>query len=384
MCALDRRRFAQLALAAAVSSTLLRSSLAEASDAVSGAAKRVYSRAVVVDGCGGPGGFDPSYDGRSSLPAAMLADVRASGMTAANVTVGAVGNVPNAYEETVAGIAFYEREIERNRDLFMKITRAAHIDEAKSSGRFGLIYGLQDASMLGAEVDRLDILHQLGVRIVQPTYNGRNLLGDGCLEPADAGLSRFGRQVIERINALGALLDLSHCGRRTAADAIAATTAPPAFTHSACHALVDNPRNRTDEEMRAMADKGGVLGVYFMPFLRASGQPTSEDVIRHLEHAIKICGEDHVGVGTDGFVSANELTDDYRKMHREFVEQRRKQGIAAPGEDENVFNFVPDLNTPRRLETLADRLLARGHSEARVEKILGGNFARLFREVWKA
>jgi membrane dipeptidase len=343
----------------------------------------VYGRAVVIDGCGGPGGFDPDLAPGAPLSASMVADAKASGITAVNLTVGAIGNGPGVYEETVAGIALAEREIALNPGVFMKVLRADDLRTAKTSGKLGLIYGFQDGSMLGANVERLEHFYHLGVRIVQPTYNQRNLLGDGCLEQADAGLSTFGRQVIERIGELGILLDLSHCGQRTSKEAIAAAKGPLAFTHSGCRALVDVPRNRTDEELRAVADKGGVTGIYFMPFLRQSGQPMAADVVRHIDHAVNVCGEDHVGIGTDGGISTIELSDAYRKMHREFVEERTKNGYAAPGEAADVFNFALDLNAPRRLETLADLLLQQGYSEARVEKILGGNFARLFREVWK-
>jgi membrane dipeptidase len=265
----------------------------------------------------------------------------------------------------------------------MKILRYADLETAKSSGRLGLILGFQDGSMIGSDLDRVELFYRLGVRIIQPTYNGRNLLGDGCLEPGNAGLSRLGREVIERMNALGILLDLSHCGQRTTAEGIEASKAPMAITHSGCRALVDVPRNKRDEELRAMANKGGVLGIYFMPFLRSSGQPTSADAIRHIEHAVNVCGEDHVGIGTDGFISTIEITDAFRKAHVDFVEQRRKAGFMAPGESADVYNFLPDLNTPRRFETLADMLLARGYSSSRVEKILGGNFARVFKEAWK-
>jgi membrane dipeptidase len=379
---LNRRQFSGLLAAALV--TAAHSRAYAQTPAASAKARKVYQRATVIDGCGGPGGFDPSLPPGAPLSAAMVADAQASGVSAVNLTVGAIGNGPTVYEDTVAGIALAEREIALNPGAFMKVLRAEDLRTAKTSGKLGLIYGFQDASMLGSNLDRLDHFYHLGVRIVQPTYNQRNLVGDGCLEKADAGLSTFGRQVIERIGELGALLDLSHCGQRTSKEAIAAANAPLAFTHSGCRALVDVPRNRTDEELRAVADKGGVTGVYFMPFLRQSGQPMAADVVRHIEHAVNACGEDHVGVGTDGGISRIELTDDYRKMHREFVEERTKNGYAAPGEAADVFNFALDLNAPRRLETLADLLLQRGHSEARVEKILGGNFARLLRDVWKS
>jgi membrane dipeptidase len=184
------------------------------------------------------------------------------------------------------------------------------------------------------------------------------------------------------MNDLGVLVDLSHCGHRTTLDGIAASKKPVAITHAGCAALADLPRNKTDEELRALAKKGGVAGIYFMPFLRTQGQPMAADLIHHIEHAVDVCGEDHVGLGTDGGISALELTEDYKKRFREFIADRRKQGISAPGETEDVYLYLPDLNTPRRFETLAGLLQKRGHSGAWIEKILGGNFARLFKEVW--
>jgi membrane dipeptidase len=389
MRTLDRREFTQRALSTlALGAWTMSAPAAWAATqtgavTVSNAASKLYRRAIVIDGCGAPGGFVADADDGAPLSAAMIADVKNSGVTAINMTVGAIGNDNTLFEDTMTGIAFAEREIQSNPTALMKILRYSDLEAAKDSGRLGLILGFQDGSMLGADLDRLDMFYRLGVRIIQPTYNGRNLIGDGCLEPGNAGLSRFGRQVIERMNSLGILLDLSHCGQRTTAEGIEASKVPMAITHSGCRALVDIPRNKRDDELRAMADKGGVVGIYFMPFLRASGQPTSTDAILHIEHAINVCGEDHVGIGTDGLLSAIEVNDAYKNAHLADVEQRRKLGISAPGESAEIYNFLPDLNTPRRFETLADMLLARGHSAPRVEKILGGNFARVFREAWK-
>jgi membrane dipeptidase len=379
---LDRRRFIFLSTLAAAHAVVPASrSEARQVEAQTGA-KAVarwagYDRAIVIDALGGLGS-----DGDEPLTAAEIADVRASGVTALNLTVGALGSGTDVFEQTFKTIGFWEREIDTHPDALTRIRSAADLERAKKDGKLGIVYGFQDATPLGDDPERVTLFSRFGVRVIQLTYNRRNLLGDGCLEPANAGLSRLGTQVVERMNDQGVLVDLSHCGHRTTLDAIAASKRPVAITHAGCAAVADLPRNKTDEELRGLARKGGVVGIYFMPFLRTQGQPMAADLIRHVEHAVDVCGEDHVGLGTDGGISRVELTPEYLKRFHEDVANRRKQGISAPGETEEVYTFLPDLNSPRRFEALAGLLRERGHSEARVEKILGGNFARLFREVW--
>ena len=238
--------------------------------------------------------------------------------------------------------------------------------------------------MFDGDLRRVAEFYGLGLRICQPTYNVRNLLGDGCMEAADGGLSRLGYEFVDELNRLHILLDLSHAGRSTIAEGIAASKAPMAITHTGCRALVDLPRNTDDSSLKALADKGGVVGIYFMPFLRLSGQPHADDLIRHLEHAVNVCGEEHVGLGTDGGISGVELNDAYRAAVRKDVEKRRKAGVSAPGESGDVFTLIPEYNEPMRFLKLADDLVRRGWKPARVEKILGANFARLFGDVWLA
>jgi membrane dipeptidase len=342
----------------------------------------LYTRSVVIDGLGGPGGAD-TEDG-APLTDAELGDVRGSGVTAFNLTVGAVGTMPpiEAFEKIVRDIARWEGEIDRSPAVLARIRSVDDLLAAKRDGRTGLIYGLQDGVSFEDELERLTALRQLGIRVIQPTYNRRNLLGDGCMEPADAGLSKTGVEAIRRLNELGILVDLSHCGRRTAADAIAASRRPVAFTHTGCAALAEHPRHRTDAELKAVAEKGGVSGIYVMPYLAKGRQPTADDVIAHLEHAISVAGEDHVSIGTDGGLSPVAVTPEFAAKFRENTKRRRELGIAAPYETDEGYLFANDLNTPRRLETLADMLLARGHAESRVEKLLGANLLRVFGDVW--
>jgi membrane dipeptidase len=238
--------------------------------------------------------------------------------------------------------------------------------------------------MLEADLKHLHVFANLGVRIVQPTYNVRNLMGDGCIEKADGGLSKMGYDFIAEMNKLNLLLDLSHAGPRTIAEGIVASKSPMAITHTGCRALVDLPRNTRDSELKALADRGGVAGIYFMPFLRETGQPHAGDLIRHIEHAVKVCGEDHVGLGTDGSISGVPMTDAYLAYFKKEAEARAKAGFAAPGESADVLTIVPEYNEPLRFFRLANDLKAKGWPDSRIDKLLGANFARLFAQVWDA
>lgn len=381
---MSRREFAILAATTAGATLLPRALGALEAARSAGSAWPGYARAIVIDNLATPGPFNVPSMFATPWTDQMVANARASGLTAVNVTISGGGVTgAQAFESTVRNVAFVERELAAHPDAFLQVRTVADIRRAKETGRVGLINGFQDATMLESDVSRVDLFDELGVRILQLTYNVRNLVGDGCLEPGNAGLSNFGRAVVSRMNEVGMLVDLSHCGRRTTLDAIAVSARPVAVTHSGCAAVADLPRNKTDEQLKALADKGGVVGVYTMPFLRMSGQPMAADFIRHVEHAVDVAGEEHVGVGTDNSITPLDLTPAFRVEHADFVRARRRMGIGAPGEDENVFNYVPDLNSPRRMDQIADALAARGHSSARIAKILGQNWLRLFGEVWR-
>jgi membrane dipeptidase len=344
----------------------------------------LYADSIVIDGLGFPGGL--SMDEGAALNPLELEQVRQSGLTAVHLTVGAVGTMTPllAFEKIVRDIAGWEGEIEKHPHILSRIRGPADIRNSKLAGRTGMIYGLQDGVSFEDDLDRLTALHQLGIRVIQPTYNRRNLLGDGCMEPADAGLSRVGIEAIERMNALGILVDLSHCGRQTAADGIATSNRPVSFTHTGCYALAEHPRHRTDQEMKAVADTGGVIGIYIMPYLARGKQPTAADVVAHIEHALKVVGEDHVSIGTDGTTSPTAVTPEFIEKFRDTTSERKRLGIAAPFETETGYLFANDLNTSRRFETLGQLLLDRGHNEARVIKILGANLQKLFSDTWAA
>jgi len=341
-----------------------------------------HAASFFVDAQGALDGFDQSEDGRYVPTERLIEAIRQRRIDVISATIAPVGNGPDRYRDSVEALASWNRLIDAHSSLLAKVESAADIRAARDNGKLGLIYNFQDTTPLEADAAKVDTFATLGVKVIQLTYNKRNLAGDGCLERANAGLSDFGREVIARINRARVLLDLSHSGQRTVAEGIAASTAPPAITHSGCRALADLPRNTHDAEMRALADKGGVFGIYLMPFLRMRGQPGKEDLLRHLDHAVDVCGEDHVGIGTDNPFMGYELNEETRRRHREATEERVRRGISAPGEDPEVLLYVEGYNGADRYDRIGADLRRRGWSTARVEKVLGNNFVRLFGEVW--
>ena len=347
------------------------------------AAPSWYDRAIIIDGLGGVG--DPyAPETQTRIGERAWAETRASGVTAVNQTILPVGNVPNPWADFQQGITDTDALISANPDHLLKVSKIDDIKLAKQSGRVGVIYGTQDTAMVGESLDRLAEMKKRGVRIVQLTYNLRNLSGDGALEPRNAGISKLGRDTIARIEQEKLLLDLSHGGARTIAEAIAAATRPLTISHTGSRALYDHPRNVVDDSMKAVADKGGVVGVYFMPFLVASSHPIADDLLRHIEHVANLVGEDHISVGTDNGIAPQPLGEEAKKQLRKWQQERIDRGIAAPGEALDVYPLIEQLNRPDRFQIVAGALSKRGWSDSRLEKLFGANLLRLYGEVWAA
>ena len=369
---ITRRQFASTVGAASLALSGRRAGAQEASDDVGG----VYRRSIVIDALANPGSMNVSWPPRGPLSAKQREAIASSGITAINVTVSA-----DTFEATTRNIALWQGEVDRYPGLLSVVRRHSDIARAKNEGTLGLMLGFQNTEMIERDLTRLEVFYRLGIRIIQLTYNDRNLIGDGCLEPGNAGLSAFGRQAVERMNALGIAVDLSHCGTQTTADGIAASTRPPLITHSGCREVYRHPRSKEDRELKAMADKGGVVGIYFMPFIgQGTGAPTTEMLMRQIEHALKVCGTDHVGIGSDLSTMPIDETPDYLREAKSFVDFRMSRGISAP--DESRPLFIPELNHSRRLEGVARGLQQRRYPAAVIEKVIGGNFHRAFKEIW--
>ena len=340
-----------------------------------------YDQAIIIDALGGVG--DPyTSEEQLRLGDRAWSEMMATGVTMLRDTVFPVGNGTDNWGDYQRDIANKQSVISANPDRLLLVRTAADILKAKREKKFGVVIGTQDTSMIGPELDRLAQLKKDGVMSVQLTYNNRNLAGDGALEPANAGLSKLGRATIERIEAEKLLLDLSHGGAKTMAEAAAHAKRPLVISHTGARALADHPRNTDDATIKAVANKGGVVGVYFMPFL-ANGRPaTASDVLAHIEHVAKVAGEDHVGIGTDNGVLPLGMDAEARKHQDDWTRERIKAGIASPGEAVGIYPFVEELNLVERYRMIVDALGKRGWSQSRLEKLMGSNFLRVYREAW--
>ena len=340
-----------------------------------------YDRAIIIDALGGVG--DPySPEEQLRLGDRAWAEMVATGVTVLRDTVMPVGNLADPWGDYQKDVALRQNILNANPDRLVLVRSAADILKAKRDRKFAVVLGTQDTSMVGPELDRLAQMKKDGVMTVQLTYNNRNLAGDGALEPANAALSKLGKKTIERIEAEKILLDLSHGGARTMAEAAASAKRPLVISHTGARAITDHPRNVDDATIRAVADKGGVVGVYFMPFLTLDSHPKAADLIAHVEHVAKVAGEDHVGIGTDNGVLPTVLDDETKKKLEKWQLERIKAGIAAPGEAVGVYPLVEDYNSVDSYRRFASDLARRGWSEARLEKLMGGNFLRVYKEAW--
>ncbi|SDF77012.1 MULTISPECIES: dipeptidase [unclassified Duganella] len=375
----DRRTFLHGAAAASLASLGL---------PAIGAPSLRDQRPLIIDALGGIDNMnlpvtrreDPTTD--FGIDKRAMSDAKASGLSAFNMTIGYVFGDGDPYEKSVADVRAWNALIQRRSADLLLVRSAADIRRAQTEHRIGVILGFQNATMMGKDARRVEVFAKGGVRVIQLTYNAPNQLGDGAMAAANRGLTPFGHDVVAELNRHRIVVDLSHSGEQICLDAAAASKAPIMITHTGCRAITDLPRNKTDKELRLVADKGGFVGIYFMPFLAAGRQPTATDLIAHIEHAINVCGEDHVGIGTDGTVTQIDDMADYLKGLEDEVRQRRAAGISAPGERPDIVPFLPDLMGKDKFWKLADLLAKRGHTSGRIEKILGTNFLRVADAIW--
>jgi len=375
---MNRRKFSWMMAGAAVSAILhSRLPAQQPSGQNSGATEGIaglYEHALVLD-CNSGLAWE---DGSLPLPQADLDMVRNCGV---NVIKWSIGGLNTDFPGAVAEVARIQRMIEAHPAYFAQVRVPADLQRAKHEKKLGIIFSFESVEMLEGKVPRIELFRNLGVRAMQLSYNGKSPFAAGVMAPDGGGLTLLGQHAVVMMNSLGVAIDLSHANAQTTADAITASSKPIIMSHAGCAAVHPHPRNKTDDQLRSLAHKGGVVGIYDMPYLAASPkQPTVEDYMAHMEHALKVAGEDHVGIGSDVSIQPVDTSPQRLAEFKEIQEERQKAGLAAPEEDRPLY--VAGLNILRKGEVIADQLLKRGYPGRVAEKILGSNFARVFDEIW--
>jgi membrane dipeptidase len=322
-----------------------------------------FNRSIVIDALSA----DEDWD----QPEPIFAAYKASGLTAIHTSLGN-RNLAIAQRD----LAEWQARFDRWPDRLVKIDTAARIAEAHKTGRIGVLLGFQNATIVESDVRNLDALHRAGTRCIQLTYNSRNLLGDGCTERTNAGLSDFGVAVVERMNDLGVVVDLSHCGEATSRDGIAVSKRPPAFTHTMCKAVYDHVRAKSDDLLKALADKDGMAGIATLGyFIGPTAETTFDDYLRHVDHAVKVAGIDHVGLASDYSIRGIEKTHTRESWYvPRLTSFKPVYRVRWPP-------WIKELDPPERFRNIARGLAKRGYTSVHIEKILGGNWTRYFTEV---
>jgi len=308
----------------------------------------------------------------SDFNRAVFEDMRKGGLTAANCTCSVWEN----FTETMKNIAGWKKNFQTHADLISQVYIADDILKAKREGKTGIILGWQNTSAIEDRIEYLELFHELGIRIIQMTYNTQNWVGSGCYESRDSGLSDFGRDVVAEMNRLGILCDLSHVGPKTSEDVILASKQRVAYSHCLPAGLKAHPRNKSDAQIRFISDKGGFVGVtMFPPFLKNGPASTVADYVEAMEYVINIAGEEVVGVGTD-------FTQGYGKSFFDWITHDKGFGrkLTDFGEVINPEGFREIGDFPN----LTAAMEQRGWSTGRIEKVMGGNWLQLLNDVWGA
>ena len=327
-------------------------------------ARQAYDEAVVIDGLN-----VSLWDSD-----AVYRSLQAGGITAINATIA----VWEGFQETMDNISRWPSRFERHADTVMQGRSVEDILRAKRDGRTAVVFGWQNASPIENDLDRLALFYELGVRVVQVTYNERNLLGNGCYERVDDGLTSFGLDAVRLMNELGILIDLSHVGDRTTLETIEHSQKPVAFTHANARSFMDHVRNKPDDALRLLAERGGVVGANAFPtFLPKLYESTLSDYADAIDDLVDRVGIDHVGIGTD--FCQDQPGSFFDWLFSQYGARPRERPITIPDPHYHPLGF----ETPEEMPALAAELSSRGYSTYDVSAVLGGNFLRLFTEVWQ-
>jgi membrane dipeptidase len=292
------------------------------------------------------------------------------GVTAANCTCCVWEN----FRQTMDNIVRWKCWFNQNEDLLLQVFSTKDIQRAKAESKTGIILGFQNVSAFEDRIDYVNLFKELGVGIVQMAYNTQNLVGTGCYESKDGGLSDFGREVVAEMNRVGIMCDLSHVGPNTSRDVIEVSSRPVCYSHCLPAGLKEHPRNKSDEELKFIADQGGFVGVtMFSPFLKKGPNSTVDDYVGAIDYVVNLVGENCVGIGTDFTQNHNQaffewITHDKGTARKltEFGEIKNPEGIRTISEMPNLTAAMQRAAWP----------------EAKIRKVMGENWVKVLKEVW--
>jgi membrane dipeptidase len=308
-----------------------------------------------------------------SVTAADLQKLTDSGIDVFHTAVGTGGQ--NAHESTMRFVSGWNSFLAGQDQHFMRIDSPADFDRVKTSSKVGILIGVQNSEHF-RNVEDVELFHGLGQRVSQLTYNARNRIGDGSTERTNVGLSDFGVSIVEKMNAVGMAVDVSHSGDQTTLDACTVSKKPVLFTHSNARALnPGHPRCKTDEAIRAMAKSGGVMGITGVRnFVRNSEPTTIEHFLDHYDHVAKLVGREHLGIGSDIDL------DGYDDMPPEDY-KRLRAGYKGSYAFRDKID-IEGVDHPKRVYDLTEGLIRRKFSDADIRGVLGGNFKRVLAQIW--
>jgi membrane dipeptidase len=350
--------------------------LAAAAKGYSRRVKHLVLEALAIDMLGVITINDVEWERWANSPDGMTAQelerFRTSGIRVFHHSVGLGGF--DAYEEALGYFAAVNGFVARYADTFVRIGSVRDIDALKRSGKVGILPGVQNSDHFRTP-DDVKTFHDLGQRVSQLTYNRQNFIGCGSTERQDCGLTDFGVAIVGKMNEVGMVVDVSHCGERTTLDAFAVSKKPVAITHSNCRALVDHPRLKTDDAIRKMAAGGGVMGITGVRMFVRDQEPTTLDhIVDHIAHVAKMVGVEHVGIGTDCDLSGYDVLPPDQMKH---LRGSYKQSYAFRDKID-----IEGFDHPKKFFDLTEALLRRGFGDADVKAILGGNWRRLLGQAW--
>ncbi|MGH2383440.1 MAG: dipeptidase [Candidatus Limnocylindria bacterium] len=306
----------------------------------------------------------------------VFEEMRAGGVTCAHVTLV----IWEDARATLDVIGKWHRLFREHADLIVPVRSAEEIEAAKRAGRTGILFGTQNASLFEDDLALVQVFHDLGVRIVQLTYNNQNLVGSSCYEANDSGLSRYGKLVVREMNRVGMIVDCSHVGERTTLDAIEASARPIAITHANPSSIFPHRRNKSDRVLEALAERGGILGCAPYPHLTGGSEVSLEKWCEMVARTIDLMGADHVAIGSD---ASRKWTDEYLMWIRMGRWTHEPDYGAGTKEQAGWLPWPEFFQTPADFPNLTAGLIARGLTTDDVAKVLGGNWLRFFRDGFR-